>query len=352
MASSGAQSDPSPETILVTGGAGYIGAHVTAALAASGRSVVVLDDLSTGTADRVPDGVTLIEGDVGDAAVVGAALHDHGVTAVIHIAAKKQVGESVARPLWYYRQNVTAMATLLEGCVDAGVGRFLFSSSAATYGMGSGGVIEEDDPPRPINPYGESKLIGEWLLADVARATGLRYAALRYFNVAGAVSPELGDPGVFNLVPMVFDALTRGERPRIFGADWPTPDGTCVRDYVHVADLADAHIRALDALQATGGEVTPEADAAETVDGLVLNVGTGQGSSVQEVIDAVGRVLGHPVDVEVVERRAGDPAALVASVDRISEVLGWSTSRNLDDMVSSAWEGWLALHPEAASLAE
>jgi UDP-glucose 4-epimerase len=350
MASSGAPSDPSPETILVTGGAGYIGAHVTTALAGAGRSVVVLDDLSTGTPDRVPDGVPLIEGDVGDPAVVASALGDHGVTSVIHIAAKKQVGESVAYPLWYYRQNVTAMATLLEGCVDAGVDRFLFSSSAATYGMASGGVIDEDTPAHPINPYGESKLIGEWMLADVARATGLRYAALRYFNVAGAVSPELGDPGVFNLVPMVFDALTRGERPRIFGDDWPTSDGTCVRDYVHVADLADAHIRALDALTPTeAGTTTGTADGA---DGLVLNVGTGRGSSVKEVIDAVGRVLGHPFDVEVVDRRPGDPAALVASVERISAVLGWSTSRNLDDMVSSAWGGWVALHPEAALLAE
>ncbi len=346
MASSGVPSDPPPETILVTGGAGYIGAHVTTALAEAGRSVVVLDDLSTGARDRVPGGVTLIEGDVGDPAVVTSTLTDHGVTAVIHIAAKKQVGESVARPLWYYRQNVTAMATLLECCVDADVGRFLFSSSAATYGMGSGGVIEEDDPAQPINPYGESKLIGEWLLADVARATGLRYAALRYFNVAGAVSPELGDPGAFNLVPMVFEALTRGERPRIFGDDWPTPDGTCIRDYVHVADLADAHIRALDALTPT------EAGTADGPDGLVLNVGTGKGSSVREVIDAVGRVLGKPVDAEVVPRRPGDPAALVAKVDRISDVLGWTAQRNLDDMVASAWDGWVALHPEAASLAE
>ena len=337
-------------TILVTGGAGYIGAHVTHALAASGRPVAVLDDLSTGTADRLPDGVPLVEGDVGDAEIVAKALADLDVTSVIHIAAKKQVGESVARPLWYYRQNVTAMATLLECCVGAGVGRFLFSSSAATYGMATGGLIDEDTPAQPINPYGESKLIGEWMLADVARAEGLSYAALRYFNVAGAAVPELGDPGAFNLIPMVFDALTRGDRPRIFGDDWPTPDGTCIRDYVHIADLADAHICALDSL-APGSTAGAGAPGEASADGLVLNVGTGQGSSVREVIDAIGRVLGAPLDVEVVERRPGDPAALVAKVDRISDVLGWSATRNLDDMVSSAWDGWVALHPEAASLA-
>ena len=334
-------------TILVTGGAGYIGAHISHALASSGRRVAVLDDLSTGTADRLPDGVPFVEGDVGDARVVSAVLGDLGVTSVIHIAAKKQVGESVARPLWYYRQNVTAMATLLECCVDAGVDRFLFSSSAATYGMATDGLISEDTPAQPINPYGESKLIGEWLLADVARSAGLSYAALRYFNVAGAATPELGDPGVFNLIPMVFDALTRGEAPRIFGADWPTLDGTCIRDYVHIADLADAHICALDALAVGSGGSGGGAE----VNGLVLNVGTGEGSSVQEVIDAIGRVLGRPVGAQVVARRPGDPAALVAKVDRIADVLGWTASRNLDDMVASAWEGWVALHPEAASLA-
>ncbi|MEZ5381761.1 MAG: UDP-glucose 4-epimerase GalE [Microthrixaceae bacterium] len=329
--------NPTDQAILVTGGAGYIGAHIVDALAQAGRRVVVVDDLSTGSADRLPGEVPLVRGDVGDPSLIAAALADHQVGSVIHIAAKKQVGESVERPLWYYRQNVTGFVNLLECCVDAGVERVLFSSSAATYGMPDTDIITEDTPARPINPYGESKLIGEWLMADVARSSGLRYAALRYFNVAGAARPELGDPGVFNLIPLVFAALTRGEAPKVFGDDWPTPDGTCIRDYVHIADLADAHICALDSL--------------ERVDGLVLNVGTGTGTSVRQVIDAIGDVLGRPVEAEVVARRPGDPAALVASVDRIADTLGWSAGRDLTDMVASAWQGWVAQHPEAAALA-
>ena len=230
---------------LVTGGAGYIGAHVVHALRERGEPVVVLDDLTTGSPRRVPDGVPLVECSVLDTDRVVATLGEHDVRGVVHIAAKKQVGESMADPLHYYRENVTGLQSLLEAMRTTGVDRLVFSSSAATYGDagGSDGYLHEADAVRPVSPYGETKLIGEWLMQAQAVATGLRSVALRYFNVAGAVTPELGDDGVFNLVPLVFRAVYEGRRPQVFGADYPTPDGTCIRDYISVADIADAHAR-------------------------------------------------------------------------------------------------------------
>jgi UDP-glucose 4-epimerase len=323
-------------TWLVTGGAGYIGAHVVRAMTEAGESVVVLDDLTTGSRDRVAAGVPLVAGSVLDGPLVVKLLREHAVTGVVHIAAKKQVGESVARPLYYYWENVTGLQTLLEAAVEGGVERFVFSSSAAVYGMPDVDLVTEDTPCVPLSPYGETKLVGERLVKAVAQAHPLRYVSLRYFNVAGAASPELGDPAVLNLVPMVFERLTAGERPLIFGDDYDTPDGTCVRDYIHVADIASAHLSA--ARHLAGG----------AKGGLVANIGRGDGVSVREMIDLVLEVTGYTdLQPAVTDRRPGDPARIVASADRIRKALGWSARHDVRAMVESAWAGWCLRHPEA-----
>ena len=314
---------------LVTGGAGYIGAHVVRAMVEAGEDVVALDDLSTGDRRRVHAAARFVEGSVLDREAVRAALR--GVTGVVHIAAKKQVGESVAEPLHYYRENVDGLLTLLEECRTSGVDRFVFSSSAATYGMPDVELVTEDTPKAPLSPYGETKLVGEWLHNDCATAFGLQVMNMRYFHVAGAAAPELGDPGVFNLIPLVFQALHKGERPRVFGNDYPTPDGTCVRDYVHVADIADAHLAAARAL-----------DAGQP--GSTYNIGRGEGSSVLEVIDVIADITGLDCTYDVVDRRAGDPARIVAAVDRIREGLGFQAKYDLKQMVASAWAGWQLRH--------
>jgi UDP-glucose 4-epimerase len=323
---------------LVTGGSGYIGAHVVDALSARGEQSVVLDDFSTAERGRTGDAV-VIEGSILDLDLVRSTIKDNSVRGIIHIAAKKQVGESVADPLKYYRENVVGTIGLLEAAVDTGVESFVFSSSAATYGMpadlepDSGGLVTEDAPTAPMSPYGTSKLIGEWAARDVAAATGLRVIALRYFNVAGAARPELGDPGVFNLIPMAFERIVAGERPRIFGDDYPTPDGTCVRDYISVVDIADAHVAALEDLVSGNGAAY-----------RVFNIGRGEGSSVREVLDTVAKVTGSDIEPVVVERRPGDPARIVASADRISKELGWTAKHDLEDMVASAWAAWQHRH--------
>lgn len=312
---------------LLTGGAGYIGAHVALALREAGREVVVLDDLSTGEPGRLPAGVPLVEASVGDEAAVRAALSEHRVTGVVHLAAKKAVGESVADPLLYYRENVSGFEVLLRAMRDAGVDRIVFSSSAAVYGVPDVDLVTEETPTLPINPYGETKLVGEWMLRAAGLATGLRWTSLRYFNVAGAGSPALADRGANNLIPMVFRALDRGQRPQVFGSDYPTPDGSCVRDYIHVSDLADAHVAAADWLDGGNAPGT-------------YNVGRGEGSSVLEVLAVVREVTGIDVEPELVDRRPGDPARLVASASAIERDLGWVARRGLQDMVASAWEGW------------
>jgi len=318
-------------TWLVTGGAGYIGAHVVRAMVADGQQVVALDDLSTGAADRVDPGAAFEQGSVLDRGLVRRVLREHGVTGVVHIAAKKQVGQSVADPLLYYRENLEGLVALLEGCQAKGVDRFVFSSSAATYGLPDVDLVTEETPGVPLSPYGETKLVGEWLLRDCATAYGMRSMSMRYFNVAGAASPDLGDPGVFNLVPLVFQALAAGERPKVFGDDYPTPDGTCIRDYVHVADIADAHLAAAKAL-----------DAGEP--GATYNIGRGEGSSVLDVLRMVEQVTGRDTTPEVVARRAGDPARIVARVDRIREGLGFTAQHDLRAMVESGWTAWQATH--------
>jgi UDP-glucose 4-epimerase len=313
---------------LVTGGAGYIGAHIVAALTEQGEQPVVIDDLSTGERDRTA-GSIFVEGSILDEDLVRRTLRDNDVLGIIHIAAKKQVGESVADPQLYYEQNVVGTLRLLNAAVAEKVPSFVFSSSAAVYGMPDVEIVTEDMAGNPLSPYGTSKLIGEWSSRDVAAATGLRVISLRYFNVAGAARPELGDPGIFNLIPLAFQAIESGEPPRIFGDDYPTRDGTCVRDYVHVADIAEAHVAALRNLADGGG------DAGSF---RVFNVGRGEGSSVREVLDVVADVTGSSLEPVVVERRPGDPARYAANVDRIRDELGWTARYDLRQMVTSAWE--------------
>lgn len=318
-------------SVLVVGGAGYIGAHVTRLLRQDGVPVVVLDDLSTSSAERAGD-ATLVQLDVSTPEApdaIAALIREHDVDAVIHFAAKKQVGESVQRPLFYYRQNIGGLVNLLDAMEREGVRKMIFSSSAAVYGEPVEAVVREDSATMPINPYGRTKLIGEWIMADCERAWGLQWVALRYFNVAGAGWPELGDSAIMNLIPMVLDRLTSGEAPRVFGDDYETPDGTCIRDYVHVKDLAEAHIVALNAL---GGELPNH----------IYNVGTGTGSSVKEVIDAVGQASGLDTTPVIEGRRAGDPPKLIASADRIAADLGFKASLGLTEIVESAWEAWQA----------
>jgi UDP-glucose 4-epimerase len=327
-------------TWLITGGAGYIGAHVAKAMASAGERVVVLDDISTGIPERLPAKIPLVRGSVSDRGLLDRVLAEHAVTGVVHLAAKKQVGQSVQEPLLYYRENVAGLAVLLEAVVAAGVQRFLFSSSAAVYGVPDAGLITEDTVCAPINPYGETKLAGEWLVRATGRAHSVSTACLRYFNVAGAAEPGLSDTGVFNVIPMIFDRLTRGEAPRIFGDDYPTPDGTCVRDYVHVADLADAHL-------AVARELAERADVGD----LTVNIGRGEGVSVRELAALVGEVTGLPAEPLVEPRRPGDAARAVASAARMSDELGWTAGRGVREMVESAWEGWCLHHPEARRVA-
>ncbi|MFD8116059.1 UDP-glucose 4-epimerase GalE [Streptomyces microflavus] len=325
-------------TWLITGGAGYIGAHVVRAMTAAGEPVAVYDDLSTGDRARVPAGVPFVHGSTLDASGLRRAMSELSVRGVVHLAAKKQVAESVERPLHYYRENVDGLRTLLEAAADSGVRAFLFSSSAAVYGMPDVELVTEDTPCAPINPYGETKLAGEWMVRAAGQAHGMATASMRYFNVAGAAEPHLADAGVFNLVPMVFEKLTRGAAPVVFGDDYNTEDGTCVRDFIHVDDIASAHLAAARALLGRG----PGTD-------LTVNIGRGEGVSVREMIALIGEVTGYGPAAEPVSapRRPGDPARVVASAYRIRDELDWSARHEVRRMVESAWEGWCLRHPAA-----
>jgi UDP-glucose 4-epimerase len=327
-------------SILVTGGAGYIGSHVVRQLGEAGERVVVLDNLGKGFRQAVTTG-ELVVGEVGDQALVSKLLAEHQVDTVMHFAAHTIVPESVALPLKYYGNNTCSSRALLQACLDNGVEHFVFSSTAAVYGIPEEGYASEESPTRPINAYGTSKLMTEWMLRDVAAVNRLRYVALRYFNVAGSdPSGRIGQatPGATLLTKVACEAMV-GKRPHvsIFGTDYPTPDGTGVRDYLHVEDLASAHLRALDYLRAGGRPVT-------------LNVGYGHGYSVREVLAMVEAVAAKKLAIREEPRRAGDPAYLVARAERIRAELAWEPRYDdLEAIVSSslAWERKLQREPWA-----
>ncbi len=323
-------------SVLVTGGAGYIGGHMTLGLLDAGEKIVVLDNLSTGFDWAVPESARLVVGDVGDADLVARLIEEHAVDAVAHFAARIVVPESVADPLGYYLNNASKARTLIETAIRGGVKTFIFSSTAAVYGETSSEPVSEETPLAPISPYGRSKLMVEWMLEDASRAYDFRYVALRYFNVAGA-DPQgrLGQstPQATHLIKRgVQTALGVYPSMEIFGQDYPTRDGTCVRDYIQVTDLIDAHLAALAYLRPGGASV-------------VCNCGYGHGQTVREVIEVVKRVSGVDFKVVMSPRRAGDPAALVARADRAKNVLGWKPRRdNLDDIVRQALDWERRLH--------
>jgi UDP-glucose-4-epimerase GalE len=313
--------------VLVTGGAGYIGSHAVRALRDAGHAVVVLDDLSAGHAETVPADVPLVRAATHDRATVQHALETHRIDAVMHFAAWLSVGDSVRDPLGYYQNNVVGSLTLLEAMIAAGVTRLVFSSTCAVYGEPSAVPIVESLETRPINAYGETKLTVERVLPHLERAHGLRWIALRYFNASGAHPDgsigEAHDPEL-HLIPLAIRAARGGTPLKVFGDDYPTPDGTCVRDYIHVCDLADAHLGAMAALE-------------RGVASGAYNVGTGRGHSVREVIDTVTRVVGQPVQWTLSPRRPGDPAVLYAAADRLRE-LGWQPRfPDLETIIGHAW---------------
>jgi len=317
-------------TWMVTGGAGYIGAHVVQAFLDEGIHVVVLDDLSSGHREFVPAGVELVHASLLDTDTVTAALRRNECAGVVHLAGYKYAGVSVQRPLHTYEQNVTGTAHLLAAMAAAEVNRIVFSSSAAVYGTPDTPLVTESTTTAPESPYGQSKLIGEWLLAAQAvatqgDATPLRHTSLRYFNVVGSGRDDLYDSSPHNLFPLVLDALVAGRTPRINGTDYPTPDGTCVRDYVHVADLARSHVVAAHAL-AEGRALEP-----------VYNLGSGDGVSVREIMTAMASVTGIAFTPEVADRRPGDPARIVASGELAARDLDWRMTHDLAAMVASAW---------------
>lgn len=328
------------DAVLVTGGAGYIGSHTVRRLIAEGQRVVVLDDFSTGQRWAVPTQAAVMTGDAGDQALVGMLIEQHAVGAVVHFAGSIVVPESVSDPLKYYRNNAAASRNLIEVCVEKGVKNFVFSSSAAVYGIPDGQPVSESAPPRPINPYGTTKLITEWVLRDVvasleqrgaAKDAGFRYAALRYFNVAGAsLDGTLGQatPAATHLIKVACEAACGGrDKVTVFGTDYPTPDGTCIRDYIHVEDLARAHLDALAYLDGGGASDT-------------FNCGYGRGFSVRDVLRAVQKAAGVKLAVEDGPRRPGDPPELVAESSRIRNVLGWKPKHDDLQLICSTAYQW------------
>jgi UDP-glucose 4-epimerase len=317
-------------TWLVTGGAGYIGAHIVRALSAADIRPVVIDDLSSGHASFVPDDVPFVRGSILDGDLVEQTLRTHRVEGVIHVAGYKYAGVSVQRPLHTYAQNVEGTRVLLAAMASTDVDKLVFSSSAAVYGTPDVPLVTEDLPKRPASPYGESKLIGEWLIRDQAVATAasahpLRHTSLRYFNVVGSGDPAVYDSSPHNLFPLVFEALLAGRTPCINGDDYDTEDGTNVRDYVHVADIAAAHVVAAQRLTA-GLPLEP-----------AYNLGSQNGLSVREIMDAMARVTGIPFTPDIAPRRAGDPDRIVATGELAARDLDWRNRHAIDEMVRSGW---------------
>ncbi|MFM8533896.1 MAG: UDP-glucose 4-epimerase GalE [Acidimicrobiia bacterium] len=321
--------------IVVTGGAGYIGSHAVRALCDAGHAVAVLDDLSEGHAQALPHGVELVQARLQDRDAVRQLLRSHQADAVMHFAAWLKVGESVSKPIEYFNNNVAGTLSLLEAMRDADVKRFVLSSTCAVYGEPSAVPIVETEKTQPINPYGETKLAVERMLPFLERAFGLKWTALRYFNAAGAhpdgtIGEDHADE--IHVIPLAIRAATGGTPLKVFGEDYPTPDGTCLRDYEHVCDLADAHLRALDALE-------------RGAPSSAYNIGTGFPHSVRAVIETVGRVVGRPVAWTPAPRRPGDPAVLYASSDRAQRELGWAPRfAELEVIVRHAWQ-WHSTHP-------
>ncbi|TAA72355.1 UDP-glucose 4-epimerase GalE [Planococcus salinarum] len=316
-------------SILVCGGAGYIGSHTVKELIGK-YEVVVLDNLTTGFPALLDERAIFIEGDLGDPVVLDRVFTEHNIDAVFHFAANSLVGESVQKPLKYYSNNVGATVVLLQKMIEHGVGKFIFSSTAATYGIPETDIITEETPTNPINPYGRSKLMVEQILSDMAQVYDFQYTVLRYFNAAGAhPSGQIGeshDPET-HLIPLIMEQLLgHREKISVFGTDYKTADGTCIRDYIHVKDLADAHILAYEGMN--NGKVSNE----------VFNLGNGEGYSVKEIIDVCEKVAGKKAVVEYTDRRHGDPAVLVASAGKIREVLGWTPGYDLEEIIKSAWK--------------
>ena len=322
-------------SVLVTGGAGYIGSHTVRQLRGRGDDVVVIDSLRTGHREAVGDAV-LIVGTVSDGELVSRVLRDHDVSSIIHFAGLKNPGDSMVDPGGYFRENVGGTLTLLDAACDAGIDRIVFSSSCSVYGTPTVLPVDESAPLQPESPYGQSKLMGEQMLAWFDRCRSLRSVSLRYFNASGAsADAEIGEDWdvTRNLVPLVMKGtLGRGPAVKVFGTDYPTPDGTAIRDYVHVDDLADAHLRALDHL-AAGGTNT------------AVNLGTGRGSSVQDILDATERISGRPVPREYADRRPGDPSIVYAANAYAWDLLGWAPRHDLDQIIESAWN-WHSRHPD------
>jgi UDP-glucose 4-epimerase len=314
-------------TWLVTGGAGYIGAHVVKSLLENDFKVVIVDDLSTGLARKVPQNVVFEKIDIAETNKLAQIMKSNKVEGVIHLAAKKAVGESMINPSLYYKENIGGFISLLEAMSQADVKRIVYSSSAAVYGTPTENKVTEKSATNPESPYGETKLVGEWLLKADEKARQIQWIALRYFNVVGAANPELGDTGVNNLVPMAFRALSNNQRPQVFGGDYATQDGSCIRDYIHVSDLADSHLIAAQKL------------LNENYCGII-NIGRGQGFSVKQVMDTISEVLGKNINYEVVDRRPGDPAQTIADVSKAKSDLNWEAKNDLKSMISSAWQAW------------
>lgn len=310
----------------MTGGAGYIGAHVVRALTASGYEAVAFDDLSSGRPNFVPEGVPLVDETILNTDRLAATLREYDCAGVIHVAAFKYAGVSVQRPVHTFTQNVTGTASVLAAMEQAGVPLMVFSSSAAVYGTPADDIVTEDSAQHPESPYGESKLAAEWLINDVVRATeGFRAVSLRYFNVVGSGTDDVYDASPHNLFPLVIEALLEQKTPRIYGTDYPTPDGTCVRDYVHVGDVAASHVAAAAALS-SGTALLP-----------AYNLGSGEGLSVRQIMDAMARVTGIDFTPDIAPRRAGDPARIVADGRAAAADLDWRMRHTIDEMVASAW---------------
>lgn len=314
-------------TWLVTGGAGYIGAHVVKSLLENNFGVVVIDDLSTGLERKIPKEATFHKIDIAETKKLAEIMVENRVEGVIHLAAKKAVGESMANPSLYYKENIGGIISLLEAMSLANVKKIVYSSSAAVYGKASQEKVDENSSTLPESPYGETKLVGEWLLKADEKARNIKWIALRYFNVVGAESDQLADTGVNNLVPMVFRALSNNQRPQVFGDDYKTPDGSCVRDYIHVTDLSNAHV------------VSAHKLLNENYSGII-NIGRGQGFSVKQVMNTISQIVGKDINFEVTKRRSGDPDRTVADVSKASNDLNWQAKLDLNDMVSSAWSAW------------